>query len=256
MGRIRTIKPEFPQSETIGRLSRDSRLLFVQLWTFVDDEGRSRAASRMLASVLFPYDDDAPKLISSWLNELERERCILRYTVEGTTYLQVCNFGKHQKIDHPSKSKIPPPEQGPREPSRKLAPDLVPSTMDHSDLTVDTVAGDRAKPEDEEIKSDNADVLVDERTDLFKFGRKVLGSDSGGLVVKLLKSKSNDFSRATAALAQTQATVSERDMAGRRAYISRLITNSQAPPKFWHKPNPTFQAGEELLAEIRANALQ
>ena len=43
MPRIRTIKPEFPQSETIGRLSRDARLLFLQLFTLVDDAGRARA---------------------------------------------------------------------------------------------------------------------------------------------------------------------------------------------------------------------
>lgn len=33
MARIRSIKPEFPQSESIGKLSRDARPLFVLLWT-------------------------------------------------------------------------------------------------------------------------------------------------------------------------------------------------------------------------------
>jgi hypothetical protein len=37
VGRIRSIKPEFPQSESVGRLSRDARLLFVQLWTICDE---------------------------------------------------------------------------------------------------------------------------------------------------------------------------------------------------------------------------
>ena len=109
MARIRTIKPEFPQSETIGRLSRDARLLFVQLWTIADDEGRARASSRMLASLLFPYDDDASKLIDTWLNELESEGCIQRYESEGSTYLYVCNWLKHQKIDKPSKALFPEP---------------------------------------------------------------------------------------------------------------------------------------------------
>ena len=107
MARIRTIKPEFPQSETVGKLSRDARLLFIQLWTLVDDEGRTRAASRMLASLLYPYDEDAPGLIEGWLAELERNDCIVRYVVEGSTYLQVNNWLKHQKIDHPGKSKLP-----------------------------------------------------------------------------------------------------------------------------------------------------
>lgn len=107
MPRIRTIKPEFPQSESMGRVSRDARLLFVQLWTLCDDSGRTRGNSRMLASLLFPYDNDAPNLIDGWLDELDRESCIVRYMAEGSTYIEICNWLNHQKIDKPSQSKIP-----------------------------------------------------------------------------------------------------------------------------------------------------
>lgn len=107
MGRIRSIKPEFPQSESIGRLSREARLLFIQIWTLVDDSGRARGTSRMLASLLYPYDPDAPMLIGAWLDELEREDHVRRYTVDGQTYLDVPKFLEHQKIDKPSKSKLP-----------------------------------------------------------------------------------------------------------------------------------------------------
>lgn len=121
MARIRTIKPEFPQSESIGRISREARLLFVNLITIVDDAGRTRAPSRMLASLLYPYDDDVPSLIEGWLVELEAEGCIRRYDFEGATYLDLPNWLKHQKIDKPSKSRLPAFEEGSpitREPSR------------------------------------------------------------------------------------------------------------------------------------------
>jgi hypothetical protein len=108
MARIRTIKPEFPQSESMGRVSREARLLFIMLWTICDDAGRTRAASRMLASLLYPYDDDAGKRMEGWLKELEREKCIVRYKIEGSTYLEICKWLNHQKIDKPSASKIPP----------------------------------------------------------------------------------------------------------------------------------------------------
>ena len=114
MARIRTIKPEFPHSESMGRVSRDARLLFVQLWTLCDDSGRTRGNSRMLASLLFPYDDDAPKLIDGWMEELEREACVVRYFAEDTNYLQICNWLNHQKIDKPSPSKIPPFDESSR----------------------------------------------------------------------------------------------------------------------------------------------
>jgi hypothetical protein len=112
MARIRSIKPEFPHSESMGRVSRDARLTFIQLWTLSDDAGRLRGNSRMLASLLFPYDDDAKDLIDGWLGELEREGCVIRYLIEGTSYVQVCNWLTHQKIDKPTPSKLPaPPEK-------------------------------------------------------------------------------------------------------------------------------------------------
>lgn len=107
MGRIRTIKPEFPQSESMGRISRDARLCFIQLWTLADDSGRLRGNSRMLASLLFPYDDDAPTLMEGWLGELEAELCITRYKVDGQSYIEITNWLLHQKIDKPTDSKIP-----------------------------------------------------------------------------------------------------------------------------------------------------
>lgn len=133
MARIRTIKPEFPQSESMGRISRDARLLFIMLWTICDDSGRSRANSRMLASLLFPYDDDANKHMSKWLDELESERCIVRYQVDNQSYLEICNWLNHQKIDKPTASKIPPfAEDSPRirEDSRIVAVGMEGNGMD------------------------------------------------------------------------------------------------------------------------------
>lgn len=120
MARIRSIKPEFPQSETMGRVSRDARLLFIQLWTIADDSGRSRGNSRVLASLLYPYDDDARDLLPRWLDELEDVGAIRRYLVDGDTYLEIRNWLKHQKIDKPSGPKFPGFDDGsprPREPS-------------------------------------------------------------------------------------------------------------------------------------------
>ncbi len=107
MARIRSIKPELPQSESMGKISRDARLLFILTWTLADDEGRLRGSSRMLASLLFPYDNDAPSLIDGWIGELVAEGCVQLYSVDGSTYMQIAKWLNHQKIDKPSKSKIP-----------------------------------------------------------------------------------------------------------------------------------------------------
>jgi hypothetical protein len=87
------------------------------MWTVSDDEGRLRGASRMLASLLYPYDDEARTLIDGWIDELERERCIQRYSVDGAQYIVILNWLTHQKIDKPSKSRLPAPPNN----SRSLA---------------------------------------------------------------------------------------------------------------------------------------
>jgi hypothetical protein len=61
----------------------------------------------MLASLLFPYDNDAPSKIDGWLEALEKEKTILRYSADGQSYIQIVNWLDHQKIDKPSPSRIP-----------------------------------------------------------------------------------------------------------------------------------------------------
>lgn len=178
MPRIRTIKPEFPQSESMGRVSREARLLFVLLWTQCDDSGRARAASRLLASVLYPYDEDAPSLIDTWLHELECEGCIVRYQVEGDTYLEVAKWLKHQKIDRPTKSKLPDPREGSRvftEASRKIALDQGPRTR--GPRTKDSVATQRLHAGEQQpvlLHDNKPHGPLDLKRELFERGLKYL----------------------------------------------------------------------------------
>jgi len=120
MARIRSIKPEFPQIEWTSRVSREARLVFVLVQPHCDDEGRSRASSRGLASLLFPFDDDAPSAMEGWLMELEREKAIHRYKIDGNHYVAIANWGDYQKVDHPTKSKLPSPPSFAKR-ARKLA---------------------------------------------------------------------------------------------------------------------------------------
>lgn len=109
--RIRTIKPEASQDESIGRLSRDARLLFFTgLVTLADDEGRLRAMPSTIIGHTFPYDDDVqPSRLRRWLDEIEREGLILRYASNGVEYLAIRHFKRHQRINRPSASVLPPP---------------------------------------------------------------------------------------------------------------------------------------------------
>lgn len=107
--RIRTLKPECWQDEKIGALSRDARLLFIGLITMADDEGRLRAQPSMLIGALFPWDEISPRKVSQWLRELEAQRLVIRYETGGKPYLAVRNWRRHQRINRPSRSSLPPP---------------------------------------------------------------------------------------------------------------------------------------------------
>lgn len=68
----------------------------------------------MLASILFPFDDDAFQRMDGWLSELSSVGAIRLYDVDGTRYLDIPKFLEHQKIDRPSAPKFPGFDEGSR----------------------------------------------------------------------------------------------------------------------------------------------
>lgn len=112
MARIRTIKPEFWEDDVIGCLTRDERLLFIATWSLADDEGLLRWSSAYLKSSAFIYDDDitAPK-VERMMAKLVEAGLIFAY-VGGKAqqpFSYIVNFHKHQRINRPSPSRLPPP---------------------------------------------------------------------------------------------------------------------------------------------------
>ena len=108
MARARTIKPRFLRSDSMRAVSAMARLTFIELWLVADDAGRLVAyPPSTMASRLFPGDAAAVGLLPGWLAELEREHCLERYTVDETDYLRIVNWRRHQKIYHPTPSRLP-----------------------------------------------------------------------------------------------------------------------------------------------------
>lgn len=107
---MRYIKPEFQNSESMGRVSRDARLTFIEMWCQADDSGRLIDSPTMLRNVLFPYDDLTVETLNGWLIELENVHSIVRYEASGRRYIQIVNWD-HQRIDKPGPSHIPPPSK-------------------------------------------------------------------------------------------------------------------------------------------------
>jgi len=93
----------------MGNVSREARLLFIQLWILADDAGRLWDDPRYLAYALYPRDDDAERHIGRWLGELEAQECICRYRNRSASVIAVTNWSRHQKISHPTRSRIAAP---------------------------------------------------------------------------------------------------------------------------------------------------
>lgn len=110
MSRIRTIKPEFWGHWKTARVSRDARLLFLGLINESDDEGKQLGSPKTIAGVVYPNDDDVnAKHVEKWLDELEVVGLIYRYEVDGVRYLLLPGFTEHQKVSHPTPSRLPSP---------------------------------------------------------------------------------------------------------------------------------------------------
>ena len=115
--RIRSIKPEFWRSPDIASLTRDQRLLFISLWSYVDDNGVGvdRLAD-IVADCYAPDLEADPAGTFEWvacnLQQLTASGRIVRYTGcklrkgvpggDGLPLLFVVNWDRHQQIARPN----------------------------------------------------------------------------------------------------------------------------------------------------------
>lgn len=115
MPRIRTVKPEFWEDELLGVMPRDARLLFIATFNMADDEGILRWTPSYIKAQAFMYDDDlGPKEVDQLMRCLTDTGLVFPF-IGGVAQQQmalVVNFRKHQRINRPQKSKLPPPSTG------------------------------------------------------------------------------------------------------------------------------------------------
>lgn len=116
--RIRSIKPEFWRSPDIDSLDWHQRLIFIGLWSYVDDNGVGDARVASIAADLFASDlsvdpTETLRRVSLALDEFELRGMIIRYSVGSRPLLYVTNWTSHQIVKNPSKGNcypLPPAE--------------------------------------------------------------------------------------------------------------------------------------------------
>lgn len=119
MPRIRTLKPEHRQHRKIGPLTDRQYRLWVGMLCDADDHGRLVAEPEQLRVTIWGYHRRVTAAhVADDLGRLHDAGLVILYRAEGVLYAAFPSWKDHQKVDHPTDSRLPEP---PHEPSREFA---------------------------------------------------------------------------------------------------------------------------------------
>lgn len=91
------------------------RLLFIGLWSYVDDNGVGLDDYRQIAADLFALEEDQDGIreyVRDSLATLSRGLQVTRYKIADKAYLFITAWDAHQKVDRPNKARYPRPSAG------------------------------------------------------------------------------------------------------------------------------------------------
>jgi hypothetical protein len=129
--RIRSIRPEFWASEDVAEMDWYTRLVYIGLWSYVDDNGVGRDKEQLIVAALFPLDDDlreASRRVTGALQHLSDRGQITRYGHICTSQLGASTNAskrRHRAATPLRPAKTPKSRNPPRllpEPSRNTRP--------------------------------------------------------------------------------------------------------------------------------------
>ena len=100
MARIRSIKPEFWADEKLAPLDALTRLVFLGLISMADDTGRLVDNLKQIDAMIFPCTDETSREALATLSRIGR--IIRGKTANGQPVVQVANWQRHQRVDHPN----------------------------------------------------------------------------------------------------------------------------------------------------------
>lgn len=111
--RIRTIKPEFFEDEKINQIKVGARYTAIGLMSMADDRGRLKCMLPAVRTFVFPAGDISERQFAVALDEVLGIGFAWRYEVDPWAYLWLPRFWRHQRINRPSESSLPPHPRDP-----------------------------------------------------------------------------------------------------------------------------------------------
>lgn len=112
--RIRSIVPKFWRSDDIDSLDWDSRLVFIGLWSYVDDNGVGLDKLSSITADLFAHDfsvdpTETLRRVSLALDRLSLRGMLTRYSADEKRFLFVNQWDQYQKPKNPAQPRYPRP---------------------------------------------------------------------------------------------------------------------------------------------------
>jgi hypothetical protein len=118
MARQRMLNPSFWDDEDTGLLSTEARLLFIACISYADDYGKLSASPAALKKIAFGFTDFTTQQVQSWRDEINSKvRGFHVYTVEDKEYIALLHWHRYQRVDHPTASIFPDPNDAKFEPT-------------------------------------------------------------------------------------------------------------------------------------------
>jgi len=108
--RARNIKPGFYKNEDLAECSIWARFIFPGLWMLADREGRLEDRPKRIKGELLPFDGQD---VEPLLRELEARGFIIRYRIEGASFIQITKFSTHQSPHYSEKPSVIKPHSLP-----------------------------------------------------------------------------------------------------------------------------------------------
>ena len=109
MPRIRTVKPGLWSDAKVASLTYEARLLLVGLISMADDEGRFIATIAAIRGYVFPHDRITDAHVRRLRDEIAHTKIITVYHADGLELGAFPSWLRHQRINRPTPSVIPPP---------------------------------------------------------------------------------------------------------------------------------------------------
>lgn len=108
----RAIYPTMATSLSLARCTIGAQLLFDRLIAAADDQGRLQGDPLLVRAQCMPLIDRATiKAVDGWLNELQTETMVIRYSANGQPLIQIANWWAHQGwLRHLRPSRWPAPD--------------------------------------------------------------------------------------------------------------------------------------------------